>query len=111
MKWFEPGKTRDYVTLKDIDWTVGGKHSDHIVTIPHGFQFESSVPWFLRWIVSPYNEKFLLSACIHDYLLEEKKYESLAAAAEWHSAAKKSGAGFFSRVSMFIFIALFTLKV
>lgn len=109
-KWYGPGRARDYVTLKEIDWTVGGKDSDHQITVPFAFEFESSVPSYLHWLVSPDNPDFLLSACIHDYLLEEKNYEPLAAAAEWHSAAKKSGVPFWKRVPMFVFIALFTLR-
>lgn len=107
--WYERGGPRDYVTTRPIVWVVGGKYATHAVTIPAGFAFESSVPRLARWIVSPHDPRFLLAACVHDFLLEVERYEVLAAAAEWHSAAKKGKAPARLRVPMFVGVSLYTL--
>lgn len=122
-KWCKKGGARGYVTTRQITWRAGGKHAPSTFIIPTGFEFESSVPtlkifgqklppWAqpLYWIVSPDDPRFLLAACIHDFFLERAAYEVLAAAAEWHAAAKKSKAPAIMRVPMFVCVALFTLK-
>ena len=109
-EWCVRGGARAYVTTKPVVWSVGGKHSGFSIVIPKGFEFESSVPRYLRWLVDPHDPSLLLSACVHDFLLEIQRYEVLAAAAEWHSAAKKSKVRRFKRVSMFIAVSLYTLR-
>lgn len=126
MDWCKRGGNRDYVTTRDVEWTIGGKYSDEKIVIKTGFEFESSVPtitwknklfqkwlgWFqpFHWVFSPHDPRFLLSALVHDWLLEVKKYEVLAAAAEWHAAAKKSNAPKLRRRLGFIAVSLYTLE-
>jgi hypothetical protein len=89
--WHRKGGSRGYVTTQRVNWPIGRKKSKHIVTIPKGFEFESSVPSFLRWFWSPDDPTFLLSACIHDWLLEAG-YDSDFCDSQWLAAARKSRA-------------------
>jgi len=54
--------------------------------VPGGWEFESSVPWFLHWVFSPDDPFFLKSAAIHDYLLE-KGFRQAFADSQWFEAA------------------------
>jgi len=71
----------------DLVWDIGIKGSDWQLTIPAGFTFESSVPWWLRWIVSAHHRAWLLAAAIHDWLLE-LGFDSAFSAGEWLRAAR-----------------------
>lgn len=80
-----------YMTNAPLRWRIGGPMVDHPVIIPAGFTFDSSVPWYLRWLLSPHDPRFLLAACVHDWLLEQG-YGRAQAAAEWYDGARKGGA-------------------
>lgn len=101
------GGPRGYVTTKDLPWPIGKKGSVHIEVVPEGFSFESSVPrlrystalgtdllgWFqpLEWVFPPDDPDFILSACVHDWLLEAG-YDADFSDSQWLAAARKSGA-------------------
>ncbi len=80
-----------YVLLGPLPWRIGGPMVDHKVVIPAGFTFDSSVPRWLHWLLSPHDPRFLLAACVHDWLLEQG-YGRAQAAAEWYDGARKGGA-------------------
>jgi hypothetical protein len=80
-----------YGLLAPLRWRIGGPLVDHAVLIPAGFTFDSSVPRALRWLLSPHDPRFLLAACIHDWLLEQG-YGRAQAAAEWYDGARAGGA-------------------
>lgn len=61
---------KKYEVTQDFVWFVGIDELNFAVPIYVGYQFESSVPWFLRWILSPDHPKFLTAACVHDIMLE-----------------------------------------
>lgn len=81
----------EYRSTMDFSWRVGGPRVDHVITIPAGFVFQSSVPRGLWWFMSPHDPRFLLAAFVHDWLLQQG-YGRTQAAAEWHDAARKGGA-------------------
>lgn len=90
---FVRGRTRRWRTTRGVVWHVGRKASGHVVTIPPGREFESSVPWFVpRFILDQDDPRFLLAALIHDYLLEAGVYGRPQAAAEWYDGALAGGA-------------------
>lgn len=84
--WCRRGGSRDYVTVRDVDWSIGIKDGPHVVTIPAGREFESSVPKGLRWLWSPHDPDFLKSALVHDHLLE-MGWRRQSADAQWYEAA------------------------
>lgn len=92
--WCKKGGSRGYVTTLCVDWPIGCKESRHIEVIPDGFEFESSVPRILRWLWSPDDPTFLLSACVHDWLLEAG-YDRDFCDSQWLAAARKSQANRF----------------
>lgn len=104
--WCIRGGSRGWVTTRPLSWSLGKKGSPYILEIPKGREFESSVPWFLHWIMSPDDPRFLLSACIHDHLLEAG-YRPFFAGAEWYDAAR------FSKVNKWnaLFRSFFVLVV
>lgn len=88
---FMRGPDGRYALMAPLRWRIGGPMVDHQVTIPAGFTFDSSVPRGLRWILSPTDPRFLLAACVHDWLLEQG-YGRAQAAAEWYDGARAGGA-------------------
>ena len=89
---FERGTIRRWRSTRPVEWEVGTKGSGRRITIPAGTEFESSVPWYGRWFVSPDDPHFLLAALVHDHLLESGIYGRTQAAAEWYDGARAGGA-------------------
>lgn len=86
--WCVKGGTRGYVTVTDVPWPIGAKHSKHIETVPKGYEFESSVPSFLEWAFSPDDPFYLLAAAVHDWLIEQG-YDLDFCDSQWFAAARK----------------------
>ena len=84
--WKQVGSEK-YQCCSPIAWEIGRKGSGWILTVPTDFVFDSSVPKFAQWIVSPHHEPWLLAAAIHDYLLEQG-FDKAFAAGEWLRAAR-----------------------
>lgn len=89
---FARGSVRRWKTTAAVTWHLGRAQSGLIVTIPQGREFESSVPWWARWIVDPDDPRFLIAALVHDFLLEAGVYGRAQAAAEWLDGALAGGA-------------------
>ena len=88
----ERGTKRRWRTYHDVPWEVGSKGSGLHITIPAGFEFESSVPWWAGWYIRRDDPRFLLAALVHDYLLEHLRLGRTQAAAEWYDGALAGGA-------------------
>lgn len=86
VSWCQRGGSRGYVVVKPVVWHLGKKNSGFVITVPVGREFESSVPKLFRWVWSKDDPKFLKSAAIHDYLLEEG-YRKDFADSQWFEAA------------------------
>lgn len=84
--WCKKGGSRGYVTVKKVTWSIGIKDGPYILTIPKGREFESSVPYILRWLWSVDDPYFLKSALVHDHLLEEG-WRRQSADAQWYEVA------------------------
>ena len=76
-----------YTMFEPLEWEIGLKGSGWLLIIPEGFLFDSSVPKWLRWLVSPDHQPWLLAAAIHDYLLVQG-HDKAFAAGEWYRAAR-----------------------
>ena len=81
------GGSRGYVVVRPVTWHIGKKNSGWIFTVEAGREFESSVPWFARWLLSQDDPYFLKAAAIHDKLIEEG-YRRPFCDAEWLDAAR-----------------------
>ena len=84
--WCVRGGARGYVVTRPLLWDIGKRGSGWVFEIPIGKEFESSVPWALRWVFSPDDPAFLKAAAIHDTLLEAG-YRSAFADSQWFEAA------------------------
>lgn len=89
--WCERGGSRGYVLTQHVDWCVGRKGSPWLLVVPVGFEFESSVPKILSWLWSPDDPHYLLSAAVHDHLLETGHRTDFADS-QWYEAALSVGA-------------------
>ncbi|KPU83673.1 hypothetical protein JI58_08045 [Marinosulfonomonas sp. PRT-SC04] len=85
-KWCVKGGSRSYVTAQTVFWNIGKKGSGWVLTIPPGREFESSVPKYLHWALSPDDPYFLKAAVIHDTLLESG-FRRAFADSQWFEAA------------------------
>lgn len=86
VSWCRNGGSRGYVTVQSIEWWIGKKESGWLFIVPIGTEFESSVPWWLKWLFSPDDPFFLKAAAIHDTLLEDG-YRQAFADSQWFEAA------------------------
>ena len=76
-----------YRPVELVRWEIGLKGSGWVLDIPTTFHFDSSIPWFLRWIVDQHHEAWLLAAAVHDRLLA-LGHDKAFAAGEWFRAAR-----------------------
>ena len=99
---FKQGGSRGWITTRSIGWHLLGKRSGILYIVPEGFEFESSVPWFMRWLIDPNRGDLLLAACIHDHMLERSDFhiERDAADTNWSHAAKAGGAPRWLRITV-----------
>lgn len=89
--WCVPGQKRAYRTTQPVVWRIGHPQSNWLLEVPLGFEFESSVPKALRLIWSPDDPQYLLSAAVHDFLLETGHRKDFADS-QWFEAALSVGA-------------------
>lgn len=96
-----------YKVTHDIHWEIGKKGSSLWVTVPAGFQFESSVPRMFRWLVSQHDPELLFAAALHDWLLEGH-YGAIFSAGEWYSATLKYEASTWKALPICLAICAYT---
>lgn len=75
-----------------LQWEIGKEGSGLWLSIPRGFHFDSSIPIWLRWLISPHRREWLLAACVHDFLLING-FDKAFAAGEWYRASLAKDAG------------------
>jgi hypothetical protein len=105
---FTKGGSRGWIVSKCILWGRGRnyeKTSDKPDLIPAGFEFESSVPWWGIWLLDPDDPKFLLSAAVHDWYLEQGFRRSFCDS-QWFDAALKSKAPRFKRNLIYMLMVI-----
>jgi hypothetical protein len=106
---FAQGQARRWILTAPLVWELGSKGSGHLITIPIATEFESSVPWGLRWFVSPDDPRFLLAALVHDYMLESGRFGRLQAAAEWFDGAMAGGAPRAKAKALYVGISIYAV--
>lgn len=91
--WYVPSRGR-YVTTAPLTWEVGKVGSGFVVTVPRGFVFDLSVPWWGQWYANPHDPRHLGGAAVHDWLLHDG-WPRWRAAGEFADALMASGVGRF----------------
>lgn len=85
-------------------WRIG--HIDGpAYTVPAGFEFDMSVPRFLRWLFDPHRRDFHKAAALHDHMLESG-WSRITAGAEFHNALHADGVAAWRRL-----LALFAVMI
>lgn len=69
---YQPLGDKNYVVTEEIKWELLKSGSGFVLRIPVGFMFNFSCPRVLSWLINPNNPKYMLAACVHDYLLLQK---------------------------------------
>lgn len=65
-------KEKPYTNVEEYEFHSGRKNSGLFVRARVDFQFNgTSIPWFLRWLISPSDPALLQCAGIHDQLFED----------------------------------------
>lgn len=91
LSWCAPSGAGRHRVTRAFIWSVGKKHSKWMLWIPEGFEFDSSVPRWLRPVFPPNDPWFLKAACVHDMLLAEG-FRFAFADSQWFEAALSVGA-------------------
>lgn len=76
MDWCAPigthlAKGLAFRVTKPLTWHVGAKGSGLAVTVPAGFAFDASVPWWARWYQDPLDPRIRRAAALHDWALSQ----------------------------------------
>ena len=76
-----------YRLSSPLQWEIGQKGSGWVLVVPAGYVFESSIPWWLTWLISRDHRPWLLAAAIHDRLFD-LGYDKAFASGEWLRAVR-----------------------
>jgi len=104
--WCEPIGGIRYRTTAPLTWVVGHLDTGKAYTLPVGFPFDGTVPWWARWLFSPHNPKYLKAFALHDYFLS-LGWDRFTAGAAFHEALKADGVGRFERAVMSLAVLFF----
>lgn len=85
--WERDGEDYRVAGPVPVCWDVGKLGSGWVLTIPIGFPFQSSVPWWACWYFDRHDPRWLLAAAVHDCLLAQG-HDRAFAACEWLRAAR-----------------------
>ena len=73
-EWCERAGALRYVTLTPYPITLAETGAEPVSTAPAGYPFDASIPWFLRWIISPHDPRVRRASLYHDWLLHNAKW-------------------------------------
>ena len=103
------GNTAKYRTLYPIVWDIGFKGNHNKETVPAGYEFDVSIPWFARWIFNRHNPRYFKAAALHDYMLEIG-YDKVSAAGAFNHGLKSKKVPYVTRFIMTLAVALYRFK-
>lgn len=89
-----------YRLTRDLTWRIGHE-AGPAYTVPAGFEFDVSVPHWLRWLFDPHRADFHKAAAVHDHMLFAG-WSRITAAAEFHNALKADGVNPLRRLVMLL---------
>lgn len=93
-----------YCLTQVLTWHIG-RVDGPLYIVPAGTLFDVSVPWFLAWLFSPHDHRYLKAAALHDHMLEAG-WDRPTAAAQFAMALKADRVPLWRRVPMFLATAL-----
>lgn len=99
-----------YITTQELEWEMGRIGSGLWFRVGKGFQFDVSVPWFLRWLFDPKDIRYRKASALHDAALN-KGFDRVAAAALFSAGLKvRDDVGSFERLAMTLGVILWRWK-
>jgi len=108
--WCVPYSGKRYKVTKGFTWEIGAKGSGLFIFVPSGFVFDGSVPWYLRWLISPHNPRYLLAFALHDYALHELGWDRESAAAPFSEALRACKVDPVRRFAMAVSVFIYKWK-
>ena len=91
-------------------WELGEVGSGDFITVPQGFVFDVSIPWWVRRAFDPHDLRYRKAAALHDHLLSKPNYSRAMAAAVFYDALKADGASAFRRAVMTMAVIFKTVR-
>ena len=105
--WFEMQR---YRVISTLHWELIRPGSDIWISVPVGYEFDVSIPKYMWWLMSPSNPRFHKAACMHDYLLEVKQLDRVAACVAFSEALRASGVWKPKRLIMVLSVIIFHFR-
>lgn len=97
-----------YRLSRPLVWRIGHEDGPAYV-VPAGFEFDMSVPRFLRWLFDPHRADFHKAAALHDHMLDAG-WSRITAGAEFHNALKADGVRAWKRLAMLIAVLIWKFE-
>lgn len=97
-----------YRLVAALPWHIGHVGGP-VITVPVGFVFDVSIPWFARWVFNPNARQYFKAAALHDFLLIEG-FDRLTAGACFHEALRADGVPTWRRLVMWLAVSLWKYK-
>ncbi|MEL7182911.1 MAG: DUF1353 domain-containing protein [Pseudomonadota bacterium] len=108
-EWHRPGDDGKFVLTKDILWEVGREGSGLLVTVPTGYVFDVSIPWYLRWALDPADPRFRKASAMHDWVLDDG-WDRVSAGAAFSDGLRADGVGRLQRLLMVLAVVAFRFR-
>ena len=84
------GDSNKYRLIKGIAWSLSPTNHGVCIKIESGFEFDISVPFIFRWLVSPHDPKILMPAALHDKMIQQDM-NRITCSTEFARAARYKG--------------------
>lgn len=91
-----------------LHWRIGTKYGP-LYTVPAGFVFDVSVPWWARWIFRPDDHRYMKAAALHDHMLING-WDRIVAAACLHQALTADQVPAWRRIVMWQVVSLYKYR-
>ena len=97
--WASPLPGARWRVVRPVPWEIGRPGSGLWLIVPIGYEFDVSVPWWLRWAVDRRDPRYLKAAALHDWALDDR-WDRVSAAAAFADALRADGVGRARRLAM-----------
>ena len=102
-------KIKKYKLLYPIIWDIGFKFNSNKETVPEGYKFDVSIPWYMGWLFNRHNPRYFKASALHDYLLDIG-YDRVSAAGAFNHGLKSMKVPYITRFVMTLAVAIFKFK-
>jgi hypothetical protein len=91
--------------IDELSWEIGHVNSGLFITVPAGYIFDVSIPWWARPVFSPLDRRFFKAAALHDYMLEQG-YSRTSSAGVFNEALEADDVSRLRRLFMYLAVSL-----